>query len=73
MDDLRPFEKNMKRLEDIVAALESSDISLEESLALYREGMECSQFCSRELANAKHELEICQNDSQNVHMEGGEN
>ena len=73
MGQLGLFEKNMKRLEEIVAALESADVSLEDGLALYREGMECSRFCHEELTNARHELEICQNDGSNSQINGAEN
>lgn len=54
----RNFEKNMKRLEEIVSKLESGEISLEESLQLYKEGAQCSRFCRDELARARHEVEI---------------
>lgn len=54
------FEKNMKRLEEIVTLLESPDLSLEEALSLYKEGTQCSRLCRQELETAKHELEILQ-------------
>lgn len=50
----------MKRLGEIVDALESPDISLEEGIALYKEGALCSRFCREKLEKAKHELEIWQ-------------
>jgi geranylgeranyl diphosphate synthase type II len=37
------FEKQMARLQEIVAALESDDLPLEQGMALYREGMACSR------------------------------
>lgn len=63
MNEMRPFEKNMKRLEEIVAALESPDLSLEDGLALYKEGAHCASFCREELSKAQHELEIWQDNS----------
>ncbi len=57
----RQFEEKMKRLEEIVSALESPDVSLEEGLALYREGALCSRFCREKLEKARHELQIWQN------------
>lgn len=57
----RQFEEKMKRLQEIVAALESPDLSLEEGMALYREGAQCSRFCREKLEKARHELEIWQN------------
>lgn len=57
----RPFEDSMKRLEEIVAALEDPELSLEAGMALYKEGAECSRFCREKLENARHELELWQN------------
>lgn len=58
MSEEREFEKKMKRLEEITALLDSGELSLEESLKLYREGVQCSRFCREELEKAKHEVEI---------------
>lgn len=58
----RQFEEKMKRLEEIIAALDSPGISLEEGISLYKEGVLCSRFCREKLENAKHELEIWQDD-----------
>lgn len=63
MSEEHEFEKKMKRLEEIVALLESGDISLEESLKLYREGMCCTRFCRGELDKARHEIEIWDNEN----------
>lgn len=54
------FEERMKRLEQIVDALESPDISLEAGMALYREGALCARFCREKLEKARHELEMWQ-------------
>lgn len=54
------FEDALKRLEEIVHALESGEVSLEESLRLYREGALCSRFCRDKLQQAEHELKIWQ-------------
>lgn len=51
------FEDRMKRLEEIVASLEKADITLEEGMKLYREGLECSSYCRKKLENARHMLE----------------
>ena len=44
------IEESFEALEDIITKLESSDISLDESFALYKTGME-------ELANANAKIE----------------
>lgn len=56
------FEDVMHRLEEIVAALESPDLSLEDGMKLYQEGSLCARFCSEKLEKARHQLEIWQND-----------
>lgn len=58
MSGEREFENRMKRLEEIVSLLDGGEVSLEESLKLYREGVECSRFCRQKLANARHEVEV---------------
>lgn len=58
MSEEREFEKKMKRLEEITALLDAGDLSLEDSLKLYREGMQCSRFCREELEKAKHEVQV---------------
>lgn len=55
------FEDSMKRLEEIVARLENPELGLEEGMALYKEGVQCSRFCREKLEKAQHELEIWQN------------
>ena len=54
------FESALERLQKIVAALESGEMSLEQSLALYKEGHACALFCREKLQTARHELEIWQ-------------
>lgn len=56
------FEESMKRLEEIVTALEAPDLSLEEGMKLYREGALCSRYCREKLEQARHQLEIWQNE-----------
>ncbi len=58
----KSFEDNMKRLEEIVKALEDPEISLEKGMALYKEGAQCSRLCREKLDKARHELEIWQNE-----------
>lgn len=52
------YETAMKRLEEIVAALESSELSLEKSLKLYEEATELSAFCKKYLDEAEGKLTI---------------
>ncbi len=64
MDDQREeiqslsFEDAMARLDDAVAALEAGELSLEESVALYKNGVALSRLCREKLAAASHAIEI---------------
>lgn len=50
------FEEAMKQLEDIVRRLEQGDVPLEESIDLYKKGMELSALCSTKLQDAEKQL-----------------
>lgn len=50
------FEENMKRLEQIVRAMEQGDVPLEESLKLFQEGTQLVEACGKLLDDA--ELEV---------------
>ena len=54
------FEKNMQRLSEIVSKLEQGDLTLEESVALYEEGVKLSAACSQALEQAKLKVTIQQ-------------
>ena len=45
MDNIT-FEQAMSRLEEIIAALENNQISLEKSVDLFQEGIKLSKICS---------------------------
>jgi len=50
------FEDILKRLEEIVAKMEGGGLSLEESMALYEEGMEKSGKLNAMLAEAREKV-----------------
>jgi exodeoxyribonuclease VII small subunit len=52
------FEKALGRVEEIVETLESGDPSLEESLALFEEGVVLSRQCNKRLDAAERRLEV---------------
>ena len=47
------FDELLQELQDIVAALESGKLSLEESVELYQKGMTLSLECKKRLEQAK--------------------
>ncbi len=52
------FEEALKKLEKIVEDLEKGDLSLDEALKKYQEGIELSRTCSSKLENAKKKIDI---------------
>lgn len=59
------FESSMKRLDEIVKALESGKLSLDESLDLYKEGIELSVDCKKNLENAKLQVKTISSEDNN--------
>ncbi|MBQ2795301.1 MAG: exodeoxyribonuclease VII small subunit [Oscillospiraceae bacterium] len=51
------FEEALEKLAQINEKLESEDISLDESVKLFKEGFELSRFCQKKLDEAKLEIE----------------
>ena len=52
------FEKALEQLEQIVEALESNELSLENALAKFEEGMKLSQFCARKLDETERKIAL---------------
>jgi len=52
------FEDSLKRLEEITSKLETGDISLDESLKVFEEGIRLSRFCESKLTDIERKIEI---------------
>ena len=52
-----PFEAALKQLEEIVQRLEKGELSLEDSLKLYEEGIRLSRLCHAKLDEAEGRIE----------------
>jgi exodeoxyribonuclease VII small subunit len=52
------FEDSFKKLETVVNKLESGDLSLEDSVKLFEEGMRLSRLCSERLAEVQKRVEL---------------
>lgn len=61
MDKTVSFEEAYKKLEQIAEKLEDPEISLDESIALFEEGVKLSKYCSEVLEKAKQKIEILEN------------
>lgn len=60
------FEDAMKQLESIVETLGGGNLSLEDSLKMFEEGMELCKFCNKKLDEAEYKVEKL------MEKEGGE-
>ena len=65
----KQFEDAMKELEDIVQRLESGDLSLEESLKIFEEGIALSRYCFRKLEEAEKRVSILIKDEKGIKRE----
>ena len=52
------FEEALGRLEDIVKRMEAGDMTLEESLKAFEEGIKLARLCSRKLDEAERRVEV---------------
>ena len=52
------FEENLKELEDIVKKLEGGDVSLDEMLELFEQGIARTKECSQQLKEAEQKISI---------------
>lgn len=52
------FEKRLNRLEEIVEKMESGELSLEDSLKLFEEGVKLSRECNAQLNEAEQKVKI---------------
>lgn len=59
MQDMN-FEKAMERLEKITAELSREGITLEESLALYEEGVALARICNQQLEATERKIKTLQ-------------
>lgn len=52
------FEEALKKLEKIVEELEGGDLSLDEALKIYQEGVELSRVLAQRLENARKKIDV---------------
>ena len=54
--DKMSFEDAMKELETVVGQLESGDVPLDQSIALYERGAALKEHCQKKLAEAEEKV-----------------
>ncbi len=52
------FEKKLNRLEEIVTKMETGDLSLDESLKMFEEGVKLSRECNSQLVEAEQKVKV---------------
>jgi exodeoxyribonuclease VII small subunit len=58
------FEAALGKLEEIVRTLEEGDLSLDDSLRMFEEGVKLSKLCGQKLDAAERRIEILMKDGQ---------
>ncbi|MBN2282529.1 MAG: exodeoxyribonuclease VII small subunit [Deltaproteobacteria bacterium] len=65
----KKFEKALERLEDIVRRLEEGEMTLDESLKAFEEGIRLARFCSKKLDEAERKVEVLLADEEGFTVE----
>ena len=52
------FNKGLLKLEEIISKMESGDLSLEESLKYFEEGVKIHRQCHTALTDAEHRISV---------------
>ena len=63
------FEDSMRRLEQIVRAMENGDVALDESLKLFKEGTDLVAHCNKLLEEAEMQVKIISTNSDGLPAE----
>ncbi len=58
MDKKQNFESNLKKLEEVVKALEGNNVSLEDMLSLFEQGIHLTKECTTALDEAEQKISI---------------
>ena len=66
------FESAMQRLEEIVSELEKGNLSLEETLSIYEEGLELTKFCNAKLDESEKKIKLLTRDQDGFRLDSSE-
>jgi exodeoxyribonuclease VII small subunit len=66
------FEEALKRLEEIVKILEKGELSLDESLKLFEEGVSLRKFCLTKLNEAERKIRVITEEEDVRELDEGE-
>jgi exodeoxyribonuclease VII small subunit len=62
-DAPKSFEAALAELEKIVQSMEAGTLSLEQSLAAHRRGIELAKYCQGRLAQAQAQVRVLEDDA----------
>ncbi|MBI2089498.1 MAG: exodeoxyribonuclease VII small subunit [Deltaproteobacteria bacterium] len=60
----KKFEEALEELEKVVERLESGELSLEDSLAAFEEGVKLVRFCNQKLIEVEKKIELLVKDKE---------
>jgi exodeoxyribonuclease VII small subunit len=60
------FEEALSRLEEVATELENSQTTLDEAIALYKEGVALSMHCAESLDAAEKEITVLQQSAEGI-------
>ena len=66
MSTEKTFEEMMNKLEEISQDLENGELTLDESMEKFEEGMKLSKKCSEVLENAEKKIKILIKDGEDI-------
>lgn len=56
--DHKNYEEAVKRLEEVIELLEGKDVTLDDSLKLFQEGIELYRFCNGKLTEVEEKISL---------------
>ena len=57
-NDIQTFEGALLKLEEYVRTLEQGDLTLDESLKIFEQGMTLAKYCTKKLDDAENKIEV---------------
>lgn len=63
MEQERNLEEALKRIEEIIGEMEKQDITLADSLRLYKEGVELTAHCREAITDVEKEIQVLEGDT----------
>ncbi len=62
-DETPSFEAALAELEKLVASMEAGTLTLEQSLAAHKRGLELTRLCQQTLANAQQQVKVLEEET----------